>query len=376
VYPAALADAHVPWLNGGATGAATPGVTKLGHEGGCACDSDHWDAVLFCSDCAYGYGPRGTTDFAADVCSASLADGGGGGARAVNCSAPYGLDPVLASPTDAYKLCAGHGTWSGGDGTDAPCACFRDDARGHWALAKEDGAATHTCRVCASPARGPKPGTVADEASRLLGMGVDAADAYGGTCRDKPQQACARVGQYDPDLAFTAEEEDAEATWKQCAGHGAWNGTGCACATGWRLAPNDPLFGGAAYDSCNRCAVGFGPAVPDVSLVEWDAAVRACAEDGATDCGTAPPFCVGPWAPDPLNRTLVGLCALHGDVVPRASVLEDYGKPCRCWAGPATGYWNKSAGSLVCDVCRDGWGPAPRGDGAPLACFARVGPDV
>jgi hypothetical protein len=29
----------------------------------------------------------------------------------------------------------------------------------------------------------------------------------------------------------------------------------------------------------------------------------------------------------------------------------------------------------VCDVCRGGWGPAPRGDGAPLACFARVGPD-
>jgi hypothetical protein len=375
-YPVWLADRHVPWLNGGATAAKTPGIRKLGYEGGCECASDRWDHVLFCSDCTYGYGPRRTTDFEGDVCSNSLA---AQWLPLAACAAPYGLDPVLASLTDAYKLCAGHGTW-GGAGTQ--CACFRDDDRGYWALAEEDGAATHTCRACLSPALGPKPATVADLASRQIGRdqdmllyGIDNKERQDASCLLKPAQACARVGQFDPDLAFVEDVDERDAHWVQCAGHGAWNGTACACARGWALRANDDLFGGDAYRSCWACHPLFGPAVPALGLVAW----------GAADDPPVGPFCVAPTAPDPMTG-IPAACAGHGIVVPRRSPIEDYQKPCRCFGGLDTGYWavspprfapgDNTTSVQVCDRCRAGWGPAPGIAGAAArTCRERVGVD-
>ena len=85
------------------------------------------------------------------------------------CAAPYGLDPVLAVVGDAYRVCAGHGTY---DTHTQTCTCFDNAVQGHWALDVEDGATTPTCRNVHGTA-----GREAVVCERLAGLELPAREA-------------------------------------------------------------------------------------------------------------------------------------------------------------------------------------------------------
>ena len=337
---------HVPWRNqgggggGGGGGGEDDTRTVVGDEGGCACDTG-FDPVLFCEDCTYGLGPRQTGHFTVQPCDTAL----GAPDDLAPCSAPYGLDPVLAVVGDAYRVCAGHGTY---DTHTQTCTCFDNAVQGHWALDVEDGATTPTCRTCTSMAWGPAPKTVADDEARQMGR-----DATYVTNRTVPcggaQTACNVLGHFDPNRAYVAmavaaaddmDNVDADivgpvTTWTACGGHGTYDPSvsTCVCDPGWTLGPHDPTFGGAEYATCIRCAAGYGPTVPLGGLDPWLARYGAVVEAPGT---THPPFCVAPM----VNGTL---CAGHGVPGPVAT--------CVCDATTAQGYWDGPA----CTRCAAAW---------------------
>ena len=263
------------------------------------------------------------------------------------CSAPYGLDPVLAVVGDAYRVCAGHGTY---DTHTQTCTCFDNAVQGHWALDVEDGATTPTCRTCTSMAWGPAPKTVADDEARQMGRDATYVANRTVPCGG-PQTACNVLGHFDPNRAYVAVSVAAAAdmdnvdadivgpvtTWTECGGHGTYvkdlDVPTCVCDAGWTLGPHDPTFGGAEYAKCIRSAAGYGPTVTLGGLDPWLARYGAVVEAPGT---THPPFCVAPM----VNGTL---CAGHGVPGPVAT--------CVCDATTAQGYWDGPA----CTRCAAAW---------------------
>lgn len=106
----------------------------------------------------------------------------------------------------------------------------------------------------------------------------------------RPPEACNAYGGPDPN----APPENA--TWTACSGHGTWDVAryrcGPTCDRGWALADLGPYgIHGEPITSCAVCAPLFGPP-PDRERY-------------------APPYCVAPWTPDPLDG-VPRVCGGHG----------------------------------------------------------------
>jgi hypothetical protein len=341
------------WRNG--DGTTNPEIERnLGDEGGCDCyknETDgYWDSSLFCEDCEYGYGPRKATtgdDFEASACDLSLTNPPL--TSITHCTAPYGLDPILATNENAYKLCAGHGNYTGTN-----CTCFDNNLQGHWKLDVEDGAAdeVETCRACSRPAYGPKPKNVADVESRLINLddNFNASES----CADKEIQACNMIGNVNPNKAVF----EGDNSWYKCSDHGSWNKTSyeCECDPAWYLSVNTGAFETDHLQSCNMCNDHFGPPVNDSApplpayCFTDDEAFVPTSEQNDICRG----FCAGPWTLDPVTDEY-GLCSLHGNVNP-----EDVSE-CRCYKSNEQGFWKTiQLGNVhTCNVCDDYWGPSP-----------------
>ena len=359
---------HTKWRNAG-IGADVLEKT-FGDEGGCACYQNstigYWELTLFCEDCVYGYGPRKATiglEFEPSSCDLSLTNPPL--ESITHCTAPYGLDPILATTENAYKLCAGHGNYTG-----TQCICFDNNDQGHWTLDVEDGAGmtpnvppSNTCRACKAAAYGPKPKNVADVRSREINN--NAAFDKNETCANKPIQACNTLGNYDAnDYVF---EDDKK--WVVCSGHGNWdeNLYECQCHTGWNLAGNSAIpYGPSSFKSCNLCSPDFGPLVdfeatqPDFCYTDDESFVPT--KEQSQQCAG---FCIGPFLPDPnVPDSDPLLCSGHG------FVNETLG--CDCDESQEKGYWKAVEGEDVasCTQCKEGWGPLA---GVSNACFKQYG---
>ena len=244
-----------------------------------------------------------------------------------NCEAPFGLDPILATATDAYKLCAGHGKYNI---ETKQCDCFNNNEDGHWDLNTEDGSSTQTCRICIEPGWGPLPNTIGDSLAWCINRKTQESPFALVDCDDYTNHiiACNVVGQFNPNRAFVENPDTADLTWVPCAGHGTWKIDKCICHDRWAEGKNDKLNEiSEDYKSCNECAPGYGPTPPNTKdYKQWRARGSRLVSSG--------PFCVGPVAKDPEcndDDCELLLCAGHGYVETEGtcSCIDSYvGKSC------------------------------------------------